>query len=295
MSTLVSRGADKNARDEVPAVRKKEKMKWIKYWSDKIHSFDRKTAAKILLINDDENQRDSIRVILKSCNSCTVEATDCVNALLMLAQEKFDLIVLDITHPDKSGFRILEFLKQNQIVSKVMITTGTTGVANIISSALPETGRHFTKPYNPDDLLKSVEHILSERSETNLKLQIIKAGDFIKSNPTGDLDMNSSKQGFAEIATTGTDLKDYTVLIDLRDVKSHLSLADIHELATELILYGKTFRRKTAVLVRHTEDMNQAKVFENAAHHEGFNVKAFTVFEDAIIWLSSVSQIEENQ
>lgn len=143
--------------------------------------------------------------------------------------------------------------------------------------------------------MKSIEHVLSDRSQTNLQLQIIKAGDFTKSTPTGDLDVKTSKQGLAQIAATGTDLQDYTVLIDLRDVKSRLPTTDIYELASELVKYGETFRRKTAVLARADEDIDQATFFENVAQNRGFSVRAFTVFEDAIIWLSSITQLTEDQ
>jgi len=245
--------------------------------------------AKILMVDDDKNRRDSVLTILKSHHNLVVESADCANALSLLASAKFDLILLDMTLPDKSGLRVLKFLEKNHIDSKVMVLTGTVGVANIIKSEILGAGKHITKPYNPDDLLKSIEHILSQRSQSNLKLQLVKAGDFIKSTPTGNLDMNASKLGFAEIAVTGADLLDYTVLIDLRDVKSQLSATNINDLASELVKYGKTFQRKTALLVRADENIDQARLFEVAAHNLGFNVTIFTVFEDAIIWLSSIA------
>jgi DNA-binding response OmpR family regulator len=234
-------------------------------------------------------------VILKSDAKLVVEAADCKSALSMLANAKFDLILLDITLPDKSGFPVLKFLEENHMASKVMVITGTEGIANVIRSGTPGAQEHITKAYRTDDLLKSIEHVLSDRSETNFKLQIIKAGDFIKSTPTGDLDMNASKQGLVQIAATGADLQDYTVLIDLRDIKSRLSTAQIYQLATQLGTYGNTFRRKTAVLARDDEDFDQAMFFENAAQNRGFRVRAFTVFEDAIVWLSSIAQPTEDQ
>lgn len=251
-------------------------------------------AVKILLVDYDKDRRDSVQVILKSSGYLVVEAADCENAFSLLASERFDLILLDITLPDKSGFRVLEFLKENHVTSKVIVITGTVGLEDAIKSAIPGTRDYVTKPYNPNDLLKSIEHVLSDRSQTNLKLQIIKAGDFIKSTPAGDLDMNASRQGLAQIAAAGTDLQDYTVFIDLRDVKSRLSKTDIYVLASELVEFGKTFRRKTAVLARADEDFGQATFFEDAAQHRGFRVKAFTVFEDAIIWLSSITQLTED-
>jgi DNA-binding response OmpR family regulator len=252
-------------------------------------------ATNILLVDDDKNRRDSVRAILNSSQKFVVETADCADALSLLASSKFDLVLLDITLPDRSGFRVLKFLEENHLSCKVMVITGTLGVANVIMSATPGAREYITKPYNPVDLLKSIEHVLSDRFQTNLRLQIIKAGDFIKSTPTGDLDMETSRQGLAEIAATGTELQDYTILIDLRDIKSRLSMVDIYELAYELVQYGGTFRRKTAVLVRDDEDIPQATFFENAAHNRGFKVKAFTVFEDALIWLSTLSELPEDQ
>jgi DNA-binding response OmpR family regulator len=252
-------------------------------------------AAKILLIDEDKSRRDSVQLILKSSDYNVVVATDHANALSLLANEKFDLILLDITIPDNSGFLVLDFLEKNHIASNVMVITGTMSLVNVMRSATPGAHDFITRPISPTDLLKSIKHVLSERSQSNVKLQIIKAGDFIKSTPTGDLDMKASKEGLAQIAATGTDLQGYTVLIDLRDVKSHLSMIDIFDLAHELVKYGETFRRKTAVLARDDKDIGQARFFEDAARNRGFKVRTFTVFEEAIIWLSDITQLTEDK
>ena len=250
-------------------------------------------AAKLLLVDDNGNRRDAVRETLRSGKSFLVEAADCATAISLLASEPWDLVLLDITLPDRSGFRVLDFIEKSHIASRVMVITGTVGVANVIHSATPGAREYITKPYDPDDLLLSVEHVLSDRAQSNLKLHIIKAGDFIQGTPTGDLDMKASEQGFAQIASLGTDLQDYTVLIDLREVKSLLSTAQIHELGSGLSKYGETFRRKTAMLVRPDKDIVQAKFFEDVAQNRGFSVRTFTVFEEAIHWLSEITRIEE--
>jgi DNA-binding response OmpR family regulator len=252
-------------------------------------------AAKILLVDDDKDLRDAVRLILKSSGYLVVEAADCQHALSLLASETFDLILLDITLPDQSGFRVLEFVKENHLASKVIVITGRVGLENAIKSATLGAADYITKPYNPNYLLKSIEHLLSERSEPSHKLQIVKAGDFIRSTPTGELDMKASREGLAQIAVSGTDLQDYTILIDLREVISRLWSSEIQELAAGLAKYGETFRRKTAVLVRDDKDIDQAAFFEDVAQDQGFKVRTFTVFEDAIIWLSSITQLTEDQ
>ena len=129
-------------------------------------------AARILIVENDRERRDSVQELLKPSSYLVVEAADHEKTLSLLASEKFDLILLDITLPDKSGFGVLEFLEKNHIASKVMVVTGTVGLANVITIATPGAQEQVTKPFAPADLLKSIKHVLSDRSQTNLKLQI---------------------------------------------------------------------------------------------------------------------------
>jgi DNA-binding response OmpR family regulator len=251
-------------------------------------------AARILLIDDDKDRRGSVSSALRSSGGFEVEAVDCVTSLSKLANDRFDLIVLDVTLPQRGGFRVLEYLREHHLAGRVIVITGTVEVENAIKTASPGAGDYLVKPYNPRYLLMSIEHVLSSQAPENIRLQIIKAGDFIKSTPTGDLDMEASTQGLAQIAAAGADLQDYTILIDLRDIKSRLSSADVFELGYNLIKYGETFRRKTAVLARADEDVKQAKFFESVAQTRGFSVRAFTVLEDAMMWLSTVTQLTED-
>ena len=248
-------------------------------------------AAKILLIDDDKDVGHIVREILKSSRYIVVEATDNDHAFSLLAQEKFDLILLDITLPEKNGMRVLEFLSEKKIETKVIAITGSKNLEKEITEAIHGVQEYFVKPYNPNYLLLSIEHVLASASPPHLKLQIVKAGDFLKSTPSGDLDLKASTQILAQIASASDHVKDYTVLIDLRDAKSNLSTTDVYNLACELIHYGDAFRRKTAVLTHSIQGKEQAMFFETVAHNQGFNVKAFTVFEEALIWLSVVTPL----
>ena len=254
-----------------------------------------KMASKILLIDDNKNRRDSLRLVLMTNPLFVVDATDCSSAISLLGTVSFDLILLDVTLPEKSGFRVLEYLRENHLAGKMIVITGTVELENEIKNVTPGAGDYITKPYNPRYLLMSIEHVLSDKSLTSLRLQIVKAGDFIKSTPEGSLDLKASARGLDQIAAAGSMLHNYTVLIDLRDVVSRLSMADTFDLAFSLSKYGETFHRKTAVLARPDEDLKQAKLFEEVAQKKGFDVRAFTVFEDAMYWLSNVTLVTENR
>lgn len=249
--------------------------------------------AKILLIDDDKDRRESVVSVLNSGGQFEVNSVDCETAPSLIENDRFDLIVLDVTLPQRGGFRVLEFLRDHHLAGKVIVITGTVEVENAIKTASPGAGDYLVKPYNPKYLLMSIEHVLSGQVPENLRLQIVKAGDFIRSSPTGELDMEASTQGLERIAAAGHDLRDYAVLIDLIEVRSHLSTSDVFELGYNLVQYGETFRRKTAVLSRPDADDKQVKFFETVAQTRGFSVRAFTVFEEAMTWLSTVTQLTE--
>jgi DNA-binding response OmpR family regulator len=243
--------------------------------------------TKILLIDNDKDRRDSLQLFLKSSGYGTVDATHCEDTPSLHGIGEYELILVDITFPDKSGFRVLEYLKTINSSAKVIVITGTAGLESVMKVDSPDTRQYVSKPYDPHCLLKSIKHILTVGDSEDSRIQIIKAGDFIRSSPTGELDMLASESGLAEIETASADLQDYTVLIDLRDIHSSLSTADIFDLASKLTRYGKTFRRRTAVLVRPDNDLGQAEFFETVAQNRGFKVRAFTVFEEAALWLAN--------
>lgn len=252
-------------------------------------------AARVLLIDEDKERRAAVGLILTSGNYSVVEAAGAERTLFLLANERFDLILLNITPPDRNGFRVLEFLKENHLATKVIVLTGTAKGETTVRNAVPGAREYISRPYNSTYILNFVEHALSGQSQGNLKLQIIKGGDLIKSTASGVLDLKASVEGLVQIAAIGAELRGYNVLIDLRDANSTLSTSDIFELANNLVEYGDTFRRKTALLGRENKENDQSAFFENVAHNRGFNVKGFTEFEDAITWLSSTTPLGEDQ
>ncbi len=247
--------------------------------------------VKILLIDNNKNLGVSAREILKSSGYYVAEATDSEHAVSLLTSEKFDLVLIDIAFPGENRTEIIDHINKDQIHCKVIVITGTTGLQTEVKNLVNELKEETVRPYNPTYLVQSIEHVLAAKSLPHLKLQIIKAGEFLKSAPTGDLDLQKSIQILAQIASAGDHVQNYSVMIDLRDVESHLSTNDIYNLSNELIKYGETFHRKTAVLTQSIKGQDQAIFFETAAQNRGFSVKAFTSFEEAINWLSSVTDL----
>jgi hypothetical protein len=116
-------------------------------------------------------------------------------------------------------------------------------------------------------------------------VRIIHATDFIKATAEGELDLKESARLLVEIVSA-TDLVDYELVMDTRKAHSSMSVADLWYLAAQISKVGKNLPRKTAVLCPR-ERFDHATFFALCAQNRGYNVRAFTCFEDALEWLIS--------
>jgi len=117
--------------------------------------------VKILLVDDDHDLRGFMRDILTSKGYDVVEAFDYDTAVVHLKRGVFDLALLDITLPGKSGLEILKFVRNNRLGCPVIMVTGTAGLDLAIRSMALGAQDYVTKPLSPNYLLHSVEHALA--------------------------------------------------------------------------------------------------------------------------------------
>jgi len=128
------------------------------------------------------------------------------------------------------------------------------------------------------------------------KYKIISAKDFIKANPSGDIDLEESKKIFVELAAIAKPPADYEILMDLRQTNinttKHLSFWDVVEFAKEFCRYRDAFRNKVAFLCRNDQQFDRAKFTQLFTTNRGFRVAAFTNFEEAIDWMAEPEDID---
>jgi len=115
-------------------------------------------------------------------------------------------------------------------------------------------------------------------------IRIIHAHDFIKATPEGQLDFDTSKKLLIEIATASASSSDYEIILDPRKADVEMSVTDLWYLAAELSKLGEAFSRRTAVLCP-LDRFDRAGFFALCAQNMGFQVRAFTSFEEAVEWL----------
>tara|TARA_B100000073_G_scaffold273358_1_gene233163 strand:- start:138 stop:815 length:678 start_codon:yes stop_codon:yes gene_type:complete len=136
-----------------------------------------KFIAHILVVDDDDGIRSLVKKYLDE-NNFLVSTADCAeNAMEKIKLIKFDLLILDIMMPGKSG---LEFIKENKTnLDTPIILLTAKGEANERVEGL-EVGAddYLPKPFEPKELLLRIKNILNKTKVTDQK-KVIKFSNII--------------------------------------------------------------------------------------------------------------------
>jgi hypothetical protein len=128
----------------------------------------------------------------------------------------------------------------------------------------------------------------------DLNIRIIHARDFLKTTPTLDVDLETSKRFFLELARENAGPRQYDLLIDVRRTTGHLSLSEITEVVKILINHRDSFRSKIAILTTPGVKFENAQFGALFANNRGFKMAAFTDFEETINWLMGSTEAQSN-
>jgi len=127
-----------------------------------------KFDAHILVVDDDDRIRDLIKQYLTENNFLITTANSAEDAKEKISIIKFDLIVLDIMMPGKSG---LEFTSENKdnINTPIILLTAK-GESNERVEGL-EVGAddYLPKPFEPKELVLRIKNILNKTKSKNIK------------------------------------------------------------------------------------------------------------------------------
>jgi len=112
----------------------------------------------------------------------------------------------------------------------------------------------------------------------DLNIRIIHARDFLKTTPTFQVDLETTKQFFLKLARENAPPRRNDLLIDLRGTTGELSLPEIIEVVKVLIEHRDSFRLKIAILTTPGVKFENANFAALYANNRGFQVAAFTDF-----------------
>lgn len=116
---------------------------------------------RILLVDDDPEIVESMRVALEAMGYEVLIARDGNQGLALADTENPDLVILDMMMPKRSGFLVLERLRQTRKVPvRVIMITANEGSRHKAYAEMLGVDDYIRKPFAMDRLLDSVRRLL---------------------------------------------------------------------------------------------------------------------------------------
>ena len=130
--------------------------------------------AHILVVDDDDGIRELVKQFLNQNNYLVTTAKSSEDAFDKVKIIKFDLIVLDIMMPGKSG---LEFTNENKkkLDTPIILLTAKGEVSERVEGLEIGADDYLAKPFEPKELILRIKNILNKTKTEDLK-RIIEFG-----------------------------------------------------------------------------------------------------------------------
>ncbi len=120
---------------------------------------------KVLVVEDNENNRYLLTLLLEAANLSVVTAENGYDALVLARSERPDCVLLDIQMPEMDGYEVATHLKADAELSKIPII-------GVSSFAMPGDREkafrmgfagYIQKPVDPENFTDTVLRILGRR------------------------------------------------------------------------------------------------------------------------------------
>lgn len=118
------------------------------------------TPARVLLVEDEPGLVLTVGDRLRSEGYEVEVATDGPTGFARAASGRFDLLVLDLLLPGKSGFDICRDLRRQGIETPILILTARDRTVDKILGLKLGGDDYLTKPFEPEELLARCEAVL---------------------------------------------------------------------------------------------------------------------------------------
>ena len=150
-----------------------------------------KFIGHILVVDDDDGIRNLVKQYLSENNFLITTANSAEDAKEKISIIKFDLIVLDIMMPGKTG---LEFTleNKNKINTPIILLTAKGEAIERIKGLETGADDYLPKPFEPKELILRIKNILDKTKSKNQK-KIIEF-DNIKINLSKSLIIQNKKE-----------------------------------------------------------------------------------------------------
>lgn len=123
----------------------------------------------ILLVEDEENFHEALKLNLELEGYEVTGSYDGANALKVVQQEHFDLIILDVMLPEIDGISVCETIRLNDQAIPILILSAKNSSADRVLGLKKGADDYLTKPFNLEELLLRVDKLIRKNEQLSNK------------------------------------------------------------------------------------------------------------------------------
>ncbi|MFZ5519085.1 MAG: response regulator [Candidatus Zhuqueibacterota bacterium] len=124
-------------------------------------------VTKILVVDDERGIREGCRRILSDDGYTVETASDGKEALELIKQGKYDLLLVDLMMPVMGGLELMDEVARMKMEINIIVITGFATVETAVDAMKHGAYDYLPKPFSPDQLLAVVK-----RAMDNFRLRI---------------------------------------------------------------------------------------------------------------------------
>lgn len=124
---------------------------------------------RILCIEDDLEMIDLIRLILARRGFEVLGAAGGMAGLKEVREQLPDLVLLDLMMPDMDGWEVYQQMKaedSTRNIPVIVVTAKAQSIDRVLGLHIAKVDDYIAKPFSPQDLLNSIEKVLSQKKAT---------------------------------------------------------------------------------------------------------------------------------
>lgn len=119
---------------------------------------------KVLVAEGEQGLRMVVESELSRAGYDVESVTSGLDAIARLSKDKFDLALLDVALPGKSSIEVLQFIRDRQMRTRVILLTGMDTLPTAIKAVKLGAADYIPKPFDAEYLLYNVKTVLGLRS-----------------------------------------------------------------------------------------------------------------------------------
>jgi DNA-binding NtrC family response regulator len=121
------------------------------------------SRGRVLVVDDESDIRESLEALLSMEGYSVDLAQNAVEGLHRMESRGYDLVLLDLMMPDRSGMDVLREVRERDRETPIFMITAYGSVEAAVKALKLGANDYFSKPWDNEKLLIEMEHMIARR------------------------------------------------------------------------------------------------------------------------------------